>query len=113
MIQVGEAQLLGWLSAFLLPFFRILGLFSSAPILSQRAVPLRVRIALSLTLVVIAELFHQMAKAVFEAFPSAPVGLMRKTLRLGMAAVFASIGGSALVVGALFLRRIMELLGER
>ena len=54
MIQVGEAQLLGWLSAFLLPFFRILGLFSSAPILSQRAVALRVRVALSLTLAALA-----------------------------------------------------------
>lgn len=54
MIQVGEAQLLGWLSAFLLPFFRILGLFSSAPILSQRAVSLRSRIALSLALAVLA-----------------------------------------------------------
>ncbi|ODT32558.1 MAG: flagellar biosynthetic protein FliR [Kaistia sp. SCN 65-12] len=50
MIEVGDAQLLGWLGAFLSPFFRILGLFSSAPILSQRAVPVRVRIAFSLLL---------------------------------------------------------------
>ncbi len=54
MIQVGEAQLLGWLSAFLLPFFRILGLFTSAPILSQRSVPLRLRVALSLMLAALA-----------------------------------------------------------
>ena len=54
MIQVGEAQLLGWLSAFLLPFFRILGLFGSAPVLSQRSVPMRLRIALSLMLAALA-----------------------------------------------------------
>lgn len=50
MIEVGEAQLLGWLGALLLPFFRVLGLFTSAPILSQRSVPLRVRVAVSLAI---------------------------------------------------------------
>ena len=50
MIGVGESQLLAWLSAFLLPFFRILGLFTSAPILSQRAMPVRVRVGASLLL---------------------------------------------------------------
>ncbi len=50
MISVTEAQLLGWVSAFLLPFFRILGIFTSAPILSQRALPVRLRVAVSLLL---------------------------------------------------------------
>lgn len=48
MIEVSEAQLLGWLTAWLLPFFRILGMFTIAPVLSQRSVPLRLRIALSM-----------------------------------------------------------------
>lgn len=53
MIAVGEAQLLGWLGALLLPFFRLLGLFSSAPILSQRSVPVRLRVAAALALAVL------------------------------------------------------------
>src|SRR5690606_18958712 len=47
MLSITDAQLFGWLSSFLLPFFRILGLFTTAPILSQRSVPLRVQIGLS------------------------------------------------------------------
>jgi flagellar biosynthetic protein FliR len=45
MIQVTDTQLLAWLSAFLLPFFRVLGLMSAAPILSNRAFPVRARVA--------------------------------------------------------------------
>jgi flagellar biosynthetic protein FliR len=48
MISVTEAQLSGWLASFLMPFFRILGIFTAAPILSARAFPTRVRIGLAL-----------------------------------------------------------------
>lgn len=54
MISVDESQLLGWLASFLLPFFRVLGIFTSAPILSTRAFPGRVRIALALLVAVVA-----------------------------------------------------------
>jgi flagellar biosynthetic protein FliR len=54
MIEVGETQLMAMLTAFLLPFFRILGIFTSAPILSQRAVPVRVRVGISLLLAALA-----------------------------------------------------------
>ena len=47
MIAVSDTQLLAWLSAFLLPLFRVLALFTSAPVLSSRAVPVRARVALS------------------------------------------------------------------
>lgn len=50
MTSVDETQLLAWVSAFLLPFFRILGIFTSAPVLSQRAIPMRLRVAVSLLL---------------------------------------------------------------
>lgn len=53
MIQVTETQLLAWLSAYLLPFFRILGMFSSAPVLSQRVVAVRVRVATSLLVAIV------------------------------------------------------------
>lgn len=47
MIAFTDTQLLAWLSAFLLPFFRVLGLFTSAPLLSSRQVTARVRIVLA------------------------------------------------------------------
>lgn len=47
MLSFTDTQLFGWLSSFLLPFFRVLGLFTTAPILSQRSVPVRIRVALS------------------------------------------------------------------
>ena len=53
MISVTETQLLGWLATFLLPFFRILGIFTAAPILSARSFPARVRIGLALLVAVV------------------------------------------------------------
>lgn len=50
MIAFTDAQLQAWLAAFLLPFFRILALFSAAPVLSMRSVPARLRIGLSVVL---------------------------------------------------------------
>ena len=47
MISLTEAQLMAWLTPVLWPFLRVLALFSSMPVLGQRNVPLRVRIALS------------------------------------------------------------------
>lgn len=47
MISFTDTQLMSWLNGFLLPFFRILALMSSAPLLSSRAVPMRYRIGLS------------------------------------------------------------------
>ncbi len=43
-----EAQILAWLSPVLWPFLRVLAVFTSAPVLSSRAVPMRVKIALAL-----------------------------------------------------------------
>jgi flagellar biosynthetic protein FliR len=46
-ITFSEAQLLAWLQPLLWPFLRALALFSSLPVLSQRSVPARVRVALA------------------------------------------------------------------
>ncbi len=54
MISITEAQLLGWLATFLLPFFRVLGIFTAAPILSARAFPARIRIGLALLVAIVA-----------------------------------------------------------
>lgn len=53
MIGIDATQLLAWLGALLLPFFRVLGIFTSAPILSQRSVPVRLRVAASLVIAVL------------------------------------------------------------
>jgi flagellar biosynthetic protein FliR len=50
MVAFTDAQLQAWLAAFLLPFFRILALFTAAPVLSMRSVPARARVGLSVVL---------------------------------------------------------------
>lgn len=47
MISISEAQLMDWLSPILWPFLRILAVFTSAPVFSSRAFPMRARIALA------------------------------------------------------------------
>ena len=64
MISITEAQLLGWLASFLLPFFRILGIFTAAPILSARAFPARVRIGLALLVAVVTAPLEQRAAGI-------------------------------------------------
>jgi flagellar biosynthetic protein FliR len=52
MISFTDAQLQTWMAAFLLPFFRILALFTAAPVLSIRSVPTRLRVGVALLLAV-------------------------------------------------------------
>ena len=51
MIAFTEAELLAWLSPLFWPFVRVLALFSALPILGQRMVPARVRVALAALIV--------------------------------------------------------------
>jgi flagellar biosynthetic protein FliR len=46
-ITFTEAQILGWITPVLWPFFRALALFTALPVLGTRTVPVRVRIALA------------------------------------------------------------------
>jgi flagellar biosynthetic protein FliR len=55
MVSFTEAQVLGWITAWMFPFVRVLGLFASAPVLSMKSVPRRVRICLALLVVICAE----------------------------------------------------------
>jgi flagellar biosynthetic protein FliR len=50
-----EAQLIAWLSPFFWPFVRVLALFTTLPVLGQRVVPVRVRVALAFLIVVAAQ----------------------------------------------------------
>lgn len=47
-IAFSEAQILAWISPILWPFLRLLAVFTTAPVLSSRAVPIRVKISLAL-----------------------------------------------------------------
>ena len=47
MVTFTEAQLMAWLSPVFWPFIRILALFTTAPVLSMRNIPVRVKIALA------------------------------------------------------------------
>ena len=47
MITLSEAQLTAWLSPMIWPFLRTLAVFTSAPVFSSRAFPVRARIALA------------------------------------------------------------------
>lgn len=55
MLTFTEAQVLAWITPVLWPFIRILAMFSSLPVLAQRTVPTRVRIALAFLVAVCAQ----------------------------------------------------------
>jgi flagellar biosynthesis protein FliR len=54
MISFSEAQILAWVTPVLWPFLRVLALFQVMPVLGQRSVPVRVRVALSFLIAVCA-----------------------------------------------------------
>jgi flagellar biosynthetic protein FliR len=101
MIAFTDQQLMGWLSAFLYPFFRVLGLMSSAPILSHRSVPVRVRVLLSAAITMAAAPMIQIAPGV--ALDS-PTGFLRIPVEVGIG---ITIGYVARLVFASF-----EIAGE-
>jgi flagellar biosynthetic protein FliR len=51
-ITLTEAQLLAWVTPVLWPFLRVLALFQAMPVLGQRLVPMRVRVALAFLIAV-------------------------------------------------------------
>ena len=55
MVTFTEAQLLGWLSPILWPFVRVLALFGAMPVLGQRSVPMRLRVALAFLIALCAQ----------------------------------------------------------
>ncbi|MCS6945917.1 MAG: flagellar biosynthetic protein FliR [Sutterellaceae bacterium] len=50
MITVTDAQLAAWLGAVFWPLTRVLALFAAAPLLSHRAIPTRMKVALALAI---------------------------------------------------------------
>jgi flagellar biosynthesis protein FliR len=55
MVTFSEAQVLAWVTPLLWPFLRALSLIATLPVLGQRTVPMRVRIALAALVVLAAQ----------------------------------------------------------
>ena len=47
MITFSEAQIAAWLSPLIWPFVRVLALFTTAPVFSQKAIPMRLKVGLA------------------------------------------------------------------
>lgn len=89
MIQFSEAQLLAWLTPILWPFLRVLAVFSSAPVLSMRNVPIRVRVGLSLFIAYAAQPSLP-AQAVVPLDSNAIWGLVAQQVLIGLTLGFAA-----------------------
>ncbi|HET8693035.1 MAG TPA: flagellar biosynthetic protein FliR [Aquabacterium sp.] len=104
MVSFSEAQVLGWISAWLWPFFRVMGLFTAAPVLNQKAIPRRVRLALSLLIVIAAQPSMPEMPNVALNSPDALMVIAQQVLiglTMGFAArvVFAAIEFAGEIVG--------------
>src|SRR5262245_26227827 len=101
MLTFDEAQIMAWLTPLLWPFLRVLAVFTSAPIFSTRAFPMRARILLALLVAVCAQ----------ATLPPMPVINLNSPEALGVVVQQVSIG---LAIG--FVVRLVftafELAGE-
>ena len=87
MIAFSESQLLLWVSAWLLPFFRILAVMSSAPVLSSRSIALRTKLGLAAILAVTVAPFAPLPLDFSIASPMAIAAILRE-LMIGLALGF-------------------------
>lgn len=104
MITFSEAQIVAWVSPVLWPFLRTLAVFSSAPILSSRALPVRVRVGLSFLVALCAQAALPDQPQVSFIGPLALETLVQQVgvgLSIGFAVrvVFASVGMVGEIVG--------------
>lgn len=89
MVVFTQAQLDVWLATFLLPFFRILALFSAAPILSHRSFSVRGRVALAaLIAMVVAPVVS--VPGDINLTSSAAFGVITQQVLVGLAVGFAA-----------------------
>lgn len=104
MVSFSEAQVLAWITPWLWPFFRVLGLFTAAPVLSMKVIPRRVRLALALLIVICAQPSLPDMPAVDINSPEALMVIAQQVLigtTMGFAArvVFAGIEFAGELVG--------------
>lgn len=104
MLTFNEAQIMAWASPLIWPFLRVLALFTSAPVLGVRAVPVRVKVGLAFLVTLAAQVSLPAAPVIAldgaQAF-SAAVHNVVVGLALGFAArvVFAAIEFAGELIG--------------
>lgn len=104
MLTFNDAQVMEWLTPLLWPFIRTLALFTTIPVLSQRQVPMRIRVALAFLITVCAQaslpampvIQLNSAVAVLVVIQQVLVGL---TLGFAARIVFAAIEFAGELVG--------------
>lgn len=88
MISISEAQLAAWLSPILWPFIRTLAVFTSAPVFSSRAFPVRARIALAFLVAYASQATMPPAPIIGVNDPQA-LGVLVQQVGVGLAIGFA------------------------
>lgn len=89
MLTFTETQLMAWLTPILWPFLRVLALFTSAPVLSMRSVPVRVKLALSFLVALAAQAVLPAAPAIVLDDPAA-FGVVLQQVGVGITMGFAA-----------------------
>jgi flagellar biosynthetic protein FliR len=103
-VSFSEAQVLAWITPWLWAFFRVLGLFTAAPVLSMKVIPRRVRLSLALLIVVCAQPSLPESPPIAMNSPDALMVIMHEVLiglTMGFAArvLFAAIEFAGELVG--------------
>lgn len=88
MISFTEAQLVAWLSPMVWPFLRVLAVFTSAPIFSSKAFPVRARIALAFFIAFAAQASLQNQPIISITGPEA-MGAVIQQVGIGLAIGFS------------------------
>ena len=101
MLTFTEAQVLEWVSPLLWPFLRVLALFGAMPVLAQRSVPVRLRVALAFLIALCAQ----------ASLPAMPVVALDSALGL-LLVVQQLLIGISLGFAARIVFSAIELAGE-
>ena len=88
MIAFSEAELLRWRAGFLLPLFRVLALFAVAPVVSNRAFPMRVRVGLAAAVALVSAPSFQAPQAL--EIGASLLGMVLHELLAGLTIGFAA-----------------------
>lgn len=89
MVTFSQLQLDTWLAGLLLPFLRVLALFSAAPLFSSRAFPARARIAAASAIALVVAPLAQVPAGLSLASASG-LGLVAQQVLIGLALGFAA-----------------------
>jgi flagellar biosynthetic protein FliR len=88
-VTFSQLQLDAWLAGLLLPFLRILGLFTAAPLFSNKAVPVRARVVAAGAIAVVVAPFAGVPPGISLASASG-LGLVAQQVGIGLALGFAA-----------------------